>query len=302
MCSLCGLTRVQYGVREEKGHKLYGLTIQERTMTALYYQLLCELLAHGREQQTRIGPSKELSDATLILREPEHCFPQIGRKANIAIGIAEGLQLVAGISDPRLMERITPNFKRYQDGSAFWGAYGVRTASQIPQAIEKLRQDPNSRQAVVTMWDPAYDNVAGRADYPCTVSITFRIRDGKLEQKTHMRSNDAWMGVPYDILQFTTLQHTVANVLDMSVGPYVHHVDSMHLYEEHWQKAVNLVTPSYSDVIQTQMPMHSLHGVTGDTWEHAANRARAILTDPTVHCHSDSEYFMSQQLEAYLEP
>jgi thymidylate synthase len=101
---------------------------------------------------------------------------------------------------------------------------------QLPRAVERLKLDPDSRQAVVSIWDPLYDMQDTR-DLPCTLNFNFRIRNDKLNMSTTMRSNDVWLGAAYDVFMFTQLQCTVANALGVEVGTYTHHAYSFHIYE-----------------------------------------------------------------------
>ena len=59
----------------------------------------------------------------------------------------------------------------------------------------------------------------------------------------YMRSNDAWLGAAYDWFQFTRVQIAIASVLDIEPGVYAHHVGSLHLYEQHFEKAEKLHAP-----------------------------------------------------------
>ncbi len=68
-------------------------------------------------------------------------------------------------------------------------------------------------------------------DTPCTVSLQFLLRDGLLNLRVSMRSNDLWLGVPYDFMTFSCLHRTMAVALDVNPGTYVHTVGSMHVYE-----------------------------------------------------------------------
>jgi thymidylate synthase len=99
--------------------------------------------------------------------------------------------------------------------------------------IERLEQDRDTRQGVVTVWDNELDqsDVVFK-DMPCTTYFNFTVREEMLHMTTHMRSNDVWRGWSYDAFQFMQLGFTVANYLDVSMGPYVHVVDSMHMYED----------------------------------------------------------------------
>lgn len=65
---------------------------------------------------------------------------------------------------------------------------------------------------------------------PCTVTYRFFIRDGRLEMHTSMRSQDLWLGFPYDLFTATTLQELLAGWCGVDVGAYHHEVSSLHLY------------------------------------------------------------------------
>ena len=67
---------------------------------------------------------------------------------------------------------------------------------------------------------------------------------------TTMRSNDIYLGFPYDVFVFTMIQRYVAGAIDMEVGPYHHHVGSMHLYDTNSEAARGYVG-ARSEVIDT---------------------------------------------------
>jgi thymidylate synthase len=50
---------------------------------------------------------------------------------------------------------------------------------------------------------------------------------------THMRSNDAFLGLPHDVFAFTMLQEAIARTLGVGLGIYSHSVGSLHLYKAH---------------------------------------------------------------------
>jgi thymidylate synthase len=58
-----------------------------------------------------------------------------------------------------------------------------------------------------------------------------KVRDGRLEWTQIMRSNDLYRGLPYNLIQFTTLQEILAGWIKVPMGTYAHFTDSLHLYE-----------------------------------------------------------------------
>ena len=99
--------------------------------------------------------------------------------------------------------------------------------------------DPDSRRAVVQLFDPGRD-FRGHRDVPCTLGYRFYVRNGRLHMHTSMRSQDLWLGFGYDIFTATLLQEFLADWLGVEVGDYHHHIDSLHLYETDLRVASDL--------------------------------------------------------------
>ena len=258
--------------------------------------------------------TRELTDVTIMLDNTfDVLMYDIGREGyHPVIGIIEALLLIGGVSDPDLLKTACPGFVRYQDGGALHGAYGPRVRPQIPGVIELLSRDPDTRQAVISIWDPLHDlQYPAPYDVPCTISLTFRIRDGRLTLKTHMRSNDVWRGWPYDVIQFTTLQNTMANTLGLPSGSYVHHVDSLHMYETDVPLAAMVAC---NDTATTQLiRLFGLSSVNGAsyhdddnddddddpviTWSDMRDNAMSLLYGDRWH-RSGTEKFFFEKLSA----
>lgn len=244
--------------------------IKVKNNHADFKKVIALLFEKGRLQESRNGRTLEIQDLIIEVENPLEMAPN-GVRANYLkeIGWVEGLQLIAGVTDSALTTQIQPNFRAFMEheDAKFWGAYGPRTADQFPIVVERLREDPDTRQAVVTLWDPKYDAAGGKKDHPCTTAFIFQVREGKLDMSVLMRSNDLWWGWPYDSQQFAMVQLSVAGVLGIPVGKYTHHAASAHLYEPHWSDARALAT---SDIIELplQTPMF-----VGDTWDEVRERA-----------------------------
>jgi len=150
------------------------------------------------------------------------------------------------------------------------GAYGSRIRYQVAGAIAKLEHDQDTRQAIITLWDPVLDNQPDKRDYPCTVALQFEVNDGRLCMNTFMRSNDAWLGLPYDMFQFTQLQLTIANAMRLDFGWYRHTALSMHLYERNFITANKIHPPTDF----TWQPVGL--GVRGDSFVETMKLARQL--------------------------
>jgi len=113
---------------------------------------------------------------------------------------------------------------------------------QLDRAYLALKGKPDSRQVVLQIWDaqldmPDVNGAAVNSDIPCNVLSMLKVRNGKLEWMQILRSNDIFIGLPHNFVQFTFLQEILAGWLDVELGSYNQISDSLHLYDE---KAENI--------------------------------------------------------------
>lgn len=99
-----------------------------------------------------------------------------------------------------------------------------------------LKQDPSTRQAILHIKEPRDVINNPTKDLNCTIALQFLIRNGKLNMITTMRSNDIWLGLPYDVFNFTCMQIQMAMELNLDIGVYYHNVGSLHLYKKDVEK------------------------------------------------------------------
>jgi len=255
-----------------------------------YPSVVRRVFVTGERRAPRGLMTYDMGFTTIVLLNATSGMPLgVGRALNPAIGAVEAIQLIAGISSPELVLKVAPQFERYSEpddmlpgARMFWGAYGERVKLQALAQIKKLTSDPLTRQAIITLWDPWLDNIDGKHDYPCTIALHFFIRDGLLDMNTIMRSNDVWLGLPYDVFQFTQLQATMARALGTEPGVYRHTTLSLHLYERDIDAAEDLfqayadnmgqVRKNYRETFQPQG-----FGRLGDSFNQIMLRARMIL-------------------------
>ncbi len=102
---------------------------------------------------------------------------------------------------------------------------------QIDYVVGKLREQPNTRQAAISIYD-CKEFERYRKDTPCTYAIQFTRFEDKLNMSVYMRSNDIWYGFCNDQYQFSSLQKMIAERLSIDVGWYYHHAHNMHLYND----------------------------------------------------------------------
>jgi thymidylate synthase len=109
--------------------------------------------------------------------------------------------------------------------------------NQLNKVIKKLKNDCNSRQAVITIYDGKEQDTY-QYDTPCTNSIHFQIINDKLCMTVNMRSNDLWFGFCNDQYCFSRLQEMVAQQVNKEIGWYFHFASNLHLYNKHLNKNI----------------------------------------------------------------
>lgn len=212
-----------------------------------YTEVVRAVQQHGHLVSPRGYNTREIEDASVEILDCTKLLPLgVGRDPKVAIGAAEALLLCAGLGSPSLLTSVAGTFKRFMDGGQLHGAYGPRVRGQMESVVNRLRSDASSRQAIVTIWDPAYDCVDTR-DMPCTLGFGFRIRDDALHMSALMRSQDVWLGLSYDAFFFGQLGWTVANVLGLELSRLTIHQYSLHLYERNYDDVDKLVKCPYTD-------------------------------------------------------
>jgi thymidylate synthase len=205
-----------------------------------YLGLRDAILSRGATVSPRGFETRELRHVTVVIENPMQAVPlNVGRKVKYAIGATETVHLIGGVSSlEQLNAASNGRFSQFANEGKLIGAYGPRTYYQLPSIVGLLAGEHDTRQAIVTVFKD--DDAAVSNDVPCTLSMEFHVRDGHLEMAVHMRSNDLWLGVPYDWWMFTRLQMTIAWAMGLPLGRYVHHVDSFHIYARDIESIVAL--------------------------------------------------------------
>jgi len=218
-----------------------------KTADELWNSVACNLATSKKAWQTkdsRNGPTKELLHATFSISDPTQRWIQIRPKPiNLALALAEVVWILNGRDDSSFLRAFFPKLSDFAgDTIRFQGAYGKRLrchfeiGDQLLRAYNVLKNDPKSRQVVLSIWDPNCDlpHSDGRvtsADTPCNISSILKIDNGTLEWVQVMRSNDIFRGLPNNIVQFTSLQEIMSGWLGIKPGSYNHISDSLHAYE-----------------------------------------------------------------------
>lgn len=218
-------------------------SIDVRNVNDGYYRTLGVLERLGKKVETRNGPALSLPGVFIAnVRQPwERVLFDEARDANPVFHLLEACWMLAGRRDTAFISQFNSNMINYSDDKeVFNAAYGDRWANhfgydQLDRAVSILRQCPNSRRVVISMWDGYNDLGANSLDLPCNLLICPRIIDGRLHFTVYNRSNDAVFGCwGANAVHLTFLQEWMAAALQVGIGEWVQVSNDLHIYERHW--------------------------------------------------------------------
>jgi hypothetical protein len=174
------------------------------------------------------------------------------RDANPFFHLMESIWMLAGRNDVVFPQQFNKRFGSYSDdGKTQPGAYGFRWRKffgydQLRPLVDELRTNPDTRRAVLAMWDGGTIALEGSThagdlrrlrqgtkDAPCNTHIYFDRRSGALNMTVCCRSNDLfWGAYGANAVHFSVLQEWVAFAVGVPVGVYRQMSNNLHLYTD----------------------------------------------------------------------
>lgn len=266
------------------------IVVRDLSPNAAYLRLLA--LATQNDwpvEQSRVGPCRDLGAVTVELDAGERTILLTGRGWNPAFALVEAAWVLTGRNDVKTLTEFIGNFGRYSDdGHTLQGAYGHRlrhffARDQLEAAIEELTTHPSSRRVVLSLYAPS-DLCLDSKDIPCNTHVTLRRVNGQLEMTVFNRSNDLWLGVPYNWFVFRVLQHMIADRLGIQCGVQRHVSSCLHLYE------VNVAAASRVIACNREADLNR------EDMELAGLDVRGLLLDATALANLSFELLSSSQL------
>lgn len=150
---------------------------------------------------------------------------------------AEAAWIMGGLNTVKAISRYSKQISKFSnDGVYFNGAYGPKIIDQLSYVVDNIVKDIDTRQAVVNVWR---ENPRESYDVPCTLNLQWLVRKNKLHCIATMRSSDVWLGLVYDVPNFSFLSGMVTILLRkrdiyVELGDLYLRAGSQHLYEKDW--------------------------------------------------------------------
>lgn len=229
-------------------------TIQVDTHQTAFYYTLRSLMRDGSVRSSRNGKVRELRNVRISVEQawPPHIINE-NRKASLPAQLAETLWILAGRNDVGWLSKYLPRAVDFSDDGETWrGGYGPRLrdyrgVDQLAHVVDLLREDSETRRAVINIYDPEIDSEDGK-DIPCNNMLYFSIRDEKLDVSVTARSNDIWWGWSgINTFEWSVLQALVAELVGVKVGSITYFIANLHIYGHHWEKAEAVLNSTVED-------------------------------------------------------
>lgn len=119
---------------------------------------------------------------------------------------------------------------------------------QIANVIKSLKENPTSRRHIVATWNVAeIDNMRLP---PCHgIAIQFYVSNKKeLSCQMYQRSNDLFLGNPFNTASYAILVHMIAQVCNLNVGELIITIGDAHIYKDHIEQVKLQLTRTPHDL------------------------------------------------------
>jgi hypothetical protein len=202
---------------------------------------------------------------TMYERPTERVLFNPLRNANPFFHLMEALWMLAGRNDVEFPAYYVARMKDYSDnGVLLHGAYGFRWRNafldpdeaepidQLSYLADHLRNNPESRRAVLAMWSAEHDMpvLEQTRDLPCNTHVYFQIREGALNMTVLCRSNDLlWGAYGTNAVHFSVMQEYMAAQIGCKPGIYTQFSNDFHLYTN----IAKLDDPMFMEQVETHL-------------------------------------------------
>ena len=213
-----------------------------------YLQLLQHILDNGTDKADRTGTGTRSVFGYQMRFNLEEGFPLITtKKVHLKSIIHELLWFLKGDTNVKyLQDNGVRIWNEWADANGdlghiygyqwrSWPDYNGGFIDQISEAVETIKNNPDSRRIIVSAWNVA--DLPNMNLPPCHAFFQFYVADGRLSLQLYQRSADCFLGVPFNIASYALLLMMMAQVTGLKAGDFVHTTGDTHLYLNHLDQA-----------------------------------------------------------------
>ena len=210
-------------------------TLHAVTIGAAWLAVAGRIMADGVASRYDGRPVREISHVTLCVERPD---PDDG--------------IIARFAEPERLAWMHANFTDRSRVAALSGADSYATRlfdyehsgrDQVAWVIDRLRQDPATRSATITTFQPRTDTTY----IPCVSLLDFWLPGGAVELTSYAHSIDFGAKGYGNLVELAWLQHHVAGALGRPVGRLLMTVKSAHVYQAEFEYVHRVLAEAGAD-------------------------------------------------------
>jgi dihydrofolate reductase/thymidylate synthase len=142
--------------------------------------------------------------------------------------------------------------QKFADTSNIENVLDIGGFDQLEYIINELRTNPYSRRILMSYWNPPDFNETSLL--PCHYSCQFYVEEHGSQRYLNclfnMRSNDMFLGNPFNIFSYAVLTYILAIKCDMNPGKLIYSIGDAHIYKNHIkQMETQLLRKPYSQPV-----------------------------------------------------
>ena len=243
-----------------------------------FTESMAQLWHDGSDVNSRGTNQKELLFHNMVIEDPTDLNLQVpARRFNPSYALIEWLWYLSKDKAVKNIGKLAGIWKQIADtkdevesnyGYLIFGIKNSHTnQNQWEWVVDELLRDRDTRRATISI-NQSWHKGKNNADYPCTQSLHFFIRDNKLHLGVSMRSNDAVFGFCNDVFTFCMFQQLMLNELNtliakngdiekekIELGHYYHSAGSFHVYEKHYTMCEKITNNYWQKCQQNSYPV-----------------------------------------------
>jgi len=204
---------------------------------------------YDMNQRTRSAISFLPDGYSFAIDLGDNVLPTCGlRRTRPHLAAVEVAWCFMGDSDLKWLRKHTKIWDAFADSYGnIMEAYGYRWKhafghDQIQTAIRRLTMDPSDRRIWISSWDPRVDLIDnGQKTVPCPVGFTLSTYENRLNSSLMIRSSDAFIGLPLDVMRHALVMRAIANDLNKKLGYMRVTLAHPHIYESQWDMALTML-------------------------------------------------------------
>lgn len=203
-----------------------------------YLSIANKILSEGEMRDNRTGiKAISLPHVCITIDLEEDGFPILASKF---VGFKTAIKELLWIwqmqsNDVRKLQDMNVHIwdEWMQEDGTIGKAYGYQLAKykQVDNLIKTIKEDPTSRRMITTLWN--IEDLPEMALQPCAFQTLWNINKGKLNCMLTIRSNDWFLGNPFNVAQYAALVYMIAQVTNYKPGRLTVCINDAHIYENH---------------------------------------------------------------------